>query len=278
MLCDTQISQKCKYHIDSDYYCEYKLYDFYAFKNIIADDGLEANGIAKYYICSSLSVTENLQRIIRYISEEGSDLLLNFVTFDDKFVVKAISKKEQKIFLKEKLEGYYDRVMDNSFLQHIYGIFKLTIKGQDYSIAILENNPAGFISRGSISVSSTGSGIELVHFAGEPDEHNKFFLDQDSTAHFKETLKKDLEYLNTSNIHYCKIFIDILGEPHQGSREVYTGIYQGKMSYLSVRIYDVFYTGVCLKSKRLLSNGVQNQFNQGSLSKIESMLETYIRF
>lgn len=202
--------------------------------------------------------------------------MLNFVTFDNRFVVKAITKKQQKAFLRERLCAYYNRVMNNSFLQHIYGVVKLTIKGQNYSLMILENNPALSISSETITVSVKNSAIDVDCIAYEEVFKDKFSLDIDLKAEFQETLGKDLEYLSKSKAHSWKIVIDILKDRPPGNRRAYSGIYQGIHSFLSVRIYDIAYTYDNTRSKRLSSSGGQISVDHEALLSLKSKIDNYI--
>lgn len=202
--------------------------------------------------------------------------MLNFVTFDDRFVVKAISRNQQRVFLRDKLSGYYKRVMDNSFLQHIYGMVKLTIKGQNYRLMILENNPIALISRDSIPVSFKNNGIDLDYILQRVNLKDKFSLDIDLKADFRETLEKDLEYLSKSKVRSCKIVIDILKEPPIGNWRPYSGIYQGRHSYLSVRIVDIYYTRDNTRLRTLSSSGIQIKIDEETISNLRSTIDTYI--
>ncbi len=221
-------------------------------------------------------MNENLNRVIRYISDDGLELLLNFVTFEDKFILRAIPKCEQRVFLREKMWAYYDRVMDNSFLQHIYGVFKLTIKGQDYRLSLVENNPEGYVSRGSINLSSKSSGADQLYFIGDVGLEDKFYLDIDLKKDFRQTLKKDLEYLEKAKIQSCKIFIDVLVEPPSGNRKVYSGIYKDRPAFLSVRIFDVIYTEFNEKSTKIRTSGIEMVIDLATLAKAESLIKAHI--
>jgi hypothetical protein len=219
----------------------------------------------------SLSVSENLYSIISYIAEKDSELLLNFVTFDSKFILKAVSKREQRVFLREKLEEYYDRVIDSSFIQHIYGCFKVNVKGQYYRLNLCENNPIGCVIRESISVSSTSGIVEV-----EENLEDKFYIDLDLKEDFRNTLDKDLEYLARAGIYSCKIFIDILNQVPDGNRKVYSGIYRSTRAYLSVRIFDIVYTRFHEKSKNVRSSGIEMFVTKSTMSRIESIINAYI--
>lgn len=54
-------------------------------------------------------------------------------------MIVSISKKQMKFFIKTLLLGYYQRLNKGSFLQRIYGAFKLVIKGNIYRLLIMEN-------------------------------------------------------------------------------------------------------------------------------------------
>jgi hypothetical protein len=60
-----------------------------------------------------------------------------FFTSDNKFVVKTITRKERRFFLKEIIQKYRERVKNSSFLVRIVAVFRLTPANVDY--LIMEN-------------------------------------------------------------------------------------------------------------------------------------------
>jgi hypothetical protein len=166
--------------------------------------------------------------------------------------------------------------MNNSFLQHIYGVVKLTIKGQNYSLMIIENNPVVFISSQTIIASVKNNGIDIDCIGEEEVWTDKFSLDIDLKADFQETLQKDLEYLIKSRAHSCKIVVDISKDPPASNRKAYSGIYQGSHSFLSVRIFDIAYTSDNTRSKRLDPSESKISVDHETLSCLKSKIDTYI--
>lgn len=64
---------------------------------------------------------------------------INLFTADRRYILQSISQEEKKYFLEYMIEHYHKRVIKNSLIQHIYGIFKLIIRGQVFRYIILEN-------------------------------------------------------------------------------------------------------------------------------------------
>lgn len=162
--------------------------------------------------------------------------MIHFVTFDDKFIVKTITKEEQKIFISEKLQSYYDRVTTQSHLQHIYGIFKMIIKGQIYRLMVIENSLYSYQYITSICISSDYSDHCSTVF-----EHN-FIMKTKQRERLDRVLDEDIQYLRIAKMQSAKVFIDILRDKPQDSRRiVYSGTYQNISCYMSMRITEVNY-------------------------------------
>lgn len=198
--------------------------------------------------------------------------MLNFVSYDNKFIIKAITKQEQNLFLHDKISLYYDRVMNKSHIQHIYGIFKLIIKGQIYRLMLVENYSTKFIYRNSIDI-----------YSGSYDEQssslidNKFIMDESEKRRFEDILNEDIGYLRVSDMHTCRILIEIVGELIEyNTRNFYSGIYQGKHRYLIMSISNISYSSIKTKYKQLKRSSIELKVDTRNLNNIESRIRNYI--
>lgn len=202
--------------------------------------------------------------------------MLNFVTYDKKCIVKSIKKREQRLFLKEKLSAYYERVMDESLLQHIYGIFKLSIKGKIYRLMIVENNPIIFLYRSFISIHSETLDQDDRITASFIDD--QFILDEEERIRFDRVLNLDIGYLRTSQMQSCRIFIDIFEDPPRDKhKHLYSGIYQDQRGYLCLSISDVSYSSKQSKYNDIFKSSIELSVTFNNLHGIESRIRKYIQ-
>jgi hypothetical protein len=216
-----------------------------------------------------------MEGIMKYISEDGSELMLNFVTFDSRFVVRSIRKREQQLFLREKLQGYLKRVMNDSLLQHIYGIFKLIIKGKIYRVMIIENSAFKYLHRNKISINSQVFESERV---SENLLDGAFVMDDEEKDKFDRVLNEDIEYLRSSKMIKCRVMIDILDKPIvDRGRKLFKGIYQNEMRYIAVKISDVSYSNKKSEYKDILRSSIELSVNTKNLNAIENKVRKYIK-
>lgn len=88
-------------------------------------------------IDSSFNLVSNTEVILG--STESRMSHINLHTADRRFILQSISKEEKKYFLEYMVEQYHKRVTNSSLVQHIYGLFKLIIRGKVLRYIILEN-------------------------------------------------------------------------------------------------------------------------------------------
>ena len=91
-------------------------------------------------IFNSLASPYNFQKLVNLIKEEGgkSDAFI-FMTHDQKFIIKTISKTDRRLFTSKMLPGYLERIREfpESRLVRILGVYK--IKPMKQSVIIMEN-------------------------------------------------------------------------------------------------------------------------------------------
>lgn len=64
---------------------------------------------------------------------------LTLFTYDKRLILQSISQAEKKFFLENMIEHFHRRVLSQSLIQHIYGIYKFTLRGQLFRYLVLEN-------------------------------------------------------------------------------------------------------------------------------------------
>ena len=156
------------------------------------------------------------------------------------FMIRAVTKEEHKTFTRRMVESYYYRVISGSFLEHIYAVFKFTLKGNVYRI-VLQHNPSNILQRPScikirgqktraskelmlrnlkvLSDASTNASVmaelhsETIHLK---PEHNELVRD---------ILSKDLELLKEFNIVYydLKVYSSIYPTSPIQNRLIFSG-------------------------------------------------------
>lgn len=196
--------------------------------------GTSQSDIAKYSLFSSLLIRENIEEIINYIREDNSEISLNYVTSDKKYIVRAISKKGQRKFVKEMLKSYHERMTEGSLLQAIFCVFKLVIKGQIYRLMILENTQCELISGSEI--------VSMTHFASSFESFEnasiKIRMEEKDKKRIEYLLEKDKQYLLESGIQYCSLSIGNFSYNRQSARNMYDVIMYGKPRFVEFRITD----------------------------------------
>lgn len=220
-------------YLDNSYYCEYKLYHPHIFQDIIKRDRFTSNHIANSFLPS-----ENINSVLKFIKEHTSQDHIQFITDDNKFVLRSISKREHKYILKNVLENYYQRLIDQSLLQHIYAMVKLTIKGQIYRLVILEKISDINIARSSLSFVTNCSNFEM-HEQLE-NSRVKFVMCEEEKDRFYEVLREDIRFLETVHVKECKLAIKYCNEPQISSfRQCFKCIQKEKSFYIMLWIADL---------------------------------------
>jgi hypothetical protein len=200
---------------------------------------------------------------------------LDFITYDKKFIIKPIKKHEKRLFLDYKLERYFERVINESHLQHIYGIFKLTIKGKIYRLMIAENNYYGNVHSHSMSIHL---GVIDHDQICEGMLYDVFILDTEEKRRFGAALSQDIEYLYGNNGIKCKVLIDIVDECDESRNHLYKGIYKGKDCYISMIISDVSYSKKILKGDKTMKSMIEMNLAENTLEGIEEKIRKYIKY
>jgi hypothetical protein len=76
---------------------------------------------------------------MEYIQQEKSHRDLILMSYNKKFMLKPIRNRQHRAFIKHMVQRYHAKVSDDSYLQHLYGLFKLTILGKQYRLALIDN-------------------------------------------------------------------------------------------------------------------------------------------
>jgi len=124
-----------------------------------------------------------------------------FITHDCKYILRPVCKEENKYFLKHTLRHYHQRILANTFLQKIYGIYKLTYRGVQVRVMVQKNhhqclshltevyNIDDKISlRSKSTIVPAGASSVFINMSSE--ERSRFF----------GILKLDLEFLKNAKI------------------------------------------------------------------------------
>lgn len=131
---DVNIHNICKMYSDPKFYCEFKQYLPHIFYDILNKDRITYKEIA-----TSFYIEQNRENLMEYIQQEKVDRDVLLITFNKKFILKRIRNRQHRAFMKHMVQKYHAKITDDSYLQHIYGIFKLTILGKQYRFLLLEN-------------------------------------------------------------------------------------------------------------------------------------------
>jgi hypothetical protein len=121
-------------------------------------------------------------------------------------MMKSLSRKEHKIFLKKMLKPYHLRIIEGSFLQRIYGHYKLTYNGKYVRVMILKNP---FINSDPIlEVNSSKSSTDFINYLNlDPDVNPPFSLIHEERLKYIQIIDKDLSFLKSLQILNFMIFI-----------------------------------------------------------------------
>lgn len=216
-----------------------------------------------------------MNEIIKYISKERSELMLDFITYDKKFIIKSIKKHEKKLFLHHKLERYFERIMNESHLQNIYGIFKLRIKGKIYRLMIAENNFYDNMHSNSMSMYL---GVIDQDSMNEGMLEDVFVLNEQERGRFGTALSEDIEYLYGNNVMRFKVLIDIVEDYNKERNHLFKGVYRGKDCYVLMVISNVSYSKKQVKGERGMKSMIEWNLAENMLEGIEEKIRKYIRY
>lgn len=166
-------------------------------------------------ILASLMSVFNYQKLTNLTKEEGgrSEAFI-FLTHDQRFIIKTITKVERKLFLSKMVAGYLERIKDcpESKLVRILGVFK--IQPMNQSLIIMENLLLNkekcviFDLKGS-KVARLVKGIEdpLSPPCGRVLKDTNFYqyckkieLDEKLKVKMIETLKLDFDFLKKCGV------------------------------------------------------------------------------
>lgn len=191
----------------------------------------------------------NIQKAVE--DRHNPDKLFTIMSSSSQFMIKAVTKEEHKTFTRRMVESYYYRVISGSFLQHIYAVFKFTLKGNVYRI-VLQDNPSYILQRPNcikIRGHKTQSSKDLMmrNFKAPSDLHeastNPSVITESNsdTIHLKseyieqvcDILNKDLELLRQFNIvnYDLKVYHSIYPSQPIQNRLIFSGEY-GQASIL----------------------------------------------
>ncbi|OMJ72567.1 hypothetical protein SteCoe_28954 [Stentor coeruleus] len=96
------------------------------------------NGVSDEKIFRSFFIPDNLDNIKSLHTAKGRSNAKVFFTADQEFVVKTITRKERKFFIRVVLKEYSERIeKNNSYLVRILGMYRLSSSGTDY--IVMEN-------------------------------------------------------------------------------------------------------------------------------------------
>jgi hypothetical protein len=130
-----------------------------------------------------------------------------FITHDQKYIIKTISRKEHQTFLKEILKPYHKRVIEGSFLQRIYGFYKLTYNGEYVRVMVLKNphidqqvhTKPSYVGKSVQSISSLDYSLNPEFLTLQEKEKTRFY----------ETIDRDLCFLRSLKVLTFSILVII---------------------------------------------------------------------
>jgi hypothetical protein len=171
-----------------------------------------------------------------------------FITDDKKYIVKTISRKQHQNFLKHMLRPYHNRVMEGSFLQRIYGLFKLTYKGEYVRVMVLENPVYDkHINSEPIYISRF---IQLITpFVDSLNPECRFLLSDDEGMRFNQIIEKDLCFLKSLQIINFFILI-IIKSCTSEHKLTFKGVFEQNDASLTVSISQIICKSSSKKAKR----------------------------
>ena len=175
-------------------------------------------------ILTSLNSPYNYQQLINLVKQEGggSNEFI-FSTYDEKFVLKTITKTDRKHFLSKMLVKYIDRIKScpESRLVRILGLFK--IKPTNQSFILMENIIHN--KQNCIIFDLKGSKMARLVKGIENPEHppagcilkdinfllfnKKIYLNEEIKAEFLKVLKMDFEFLRDCEVTDYSILLAI---------------------------------------------------------------------
>ena len=171
-----------------------------------------------------------------------------FITHNHKYIIKTISRKEHKIFFKYMLKPYHQRVIEGSFLQRIYGLFKLTYNGEYVRVMILKNI---FSDKNSDSEPKYVS--KYIQFINTLDEslnlERTFSLSDDERIRFYQMMDKDLYFLKSLQVVNFSILIIIKNSTSE-DQSTFKGVFGERNACLTVSISQFICRSSSKKVKR----------------------------
>jgi Phosphatidylinositol-4-phosphate 5-Kinase len=186
-----------------------------------------------------------------------------FITSDEKFVIKVLTKKDKKVFLKI-LSGYFERILSGSKIVKIFGLF--TLKPDNIDFIIMENlipnreNSIIFDLKGSL----LNRKIQIPRFPvintvlkdqNFIDSKIKIKLENKNILH---ELIQDFEFLSKSNIIDYSLMLGILSEHIENEKEITEDL-------ISLGIIDIFQTYNLQKvSEKQIKSIVYKSYNVSS--------------
>ena len=214
-------------------------------------------------------IEDNRESIMKFISQDENKEDY-FVTHDKKYIIKTISRQEHKIFLKEILKPYHHRVIQVSFLQRVYGLYKLTYNGEYVRVMVFKNilfdqiidSEPRYISNSIKCINTLDEFLNL-----EP----KFSLSHDEGASFNQIMDKDLCFLKSLQIINFSILI-IINNSTSEDELAFKGVFKESKACLTVSISDFICGSSSKKAKRNQAKQEDSDEDiKESLSKIISL-------
>jgi hypothetical protein len=207
-------------------------------------DGVSAQDIAKYLLFSEFLIQDNMMNIQKAVeNRQKPDKLFTIMSSSSQFMIRAVTEEEHKTFTRRMVESYYYRVISDSFLQHIYAVFKFTLKGNVYRI-VLQDNPSYILQRpfcirvrGQKTKASTELILQNFKASSDLDEAstNPSVITEfnSETIHLKpehidkvcDILSKDLELMKEFNIvnYDLKVYSSIYPSKPIKNRLIFSG-------------------------------------------------------
>lgn len=195
------------------------------------------------------------------------------------------------------MESYYYRVISGSFLQHVYGVFKFSLKGNVYRIVLLDN-PAHILKQPNyikiqgqkLSAKQNLMKTFVAHSKINEISSNPSFLCekvQDSCIHLRtdvretvsEILNEDLDLLRQhSIIHYdLLVYYSRFNAESLPNRCIFPG--EGDQTTILLCFSNYFYderTTTARKTKRIASVIKSEKYSRNLEIKFRSMFSGLI--
>ena len=216
----------------------------------------------------SLSSIENFKKISMLSSQSGGQSgAIVFSTYDDKFIIKTISRVEKNQFLKQMLKKYKQRIINdpNSKLARILGVFKIypfkyyfmimecVICQQDESIIFdLKGSEHNRFVDGIIDPQNppTGKVLKDVNFKEYGKRISLEILEKNELI---KSLKSDILFLKQSGImDYSLLLVFYLGKNFPINRYTYVTT---EGFFISIGIIDIFQRyNLCKASEKTIKS------------------------